>query len=109
MQNNGSGRDPHSMGWMGYLDRRENGLLTRSGKSTHRGFESDRRNIVLMARRGEEHPETSSLVRSEESWILIISRPTRRQEIIICTMCVYMCMRACHTVFSETTTVTHFW
>ena len=33
------------------------------------------------------------------------------REIIICTMCVRMCMRACvgHAVFSESTTVTHFW
>ena len=41
----------------------------------------------------------------------IISRPARRREIIICTMCVCTCVRACvcHAVFSETITVTHFW
>ena len=33
--------------------------------------------------------------------------PARRQEIIICTMCVRACVG--HAVFSETTTVTHFW
>ena len=37
----------------------------------------------------------------------IISRPAHRREIIICTMCVRACV--CHAVFSETTTVTHFW
>ena len=37
----------------------------------------------------------------------IISRPARRREIIICTMCVRTYVR--HAVFSETTTVTHFW
>ena len=44
---------------------------------------------------------------------IFISRPARRREIIICTMCVCTCVRgcvrACHAVFSETTTVTHFW
>ena len=38
---------------------------------------------------------------------LVISRPARRREIIICTMCVSACVD--HAVFSETTTVTHFW
>ena len=42
--------------------------------------------------------------------MVIISRPAHRREIIICTMCVCTCVRACvcHAVFSETTTVTHF-
>ena len=41
----------------------------------------------------------------------IISCPARRREIIICTVCVRPVVRACvgHAVFSETTTVTHFY
>ena len=34
------------------------------------------------------------------TFTIIISRPARRREIIICTMCVCMCVRACVTQFS---------
>ena len=52
--------------------------------------------------------------RTNSHWFIDQLLYTKR-EIIICTTCLHTCVHACvctcvcHTVFSETTTVTHFW